>query len=586
MKHSIPAPSLGASLVLLASLLGWIETAGAQDTPLYAVQLKANLQPWDRSAFPRIDSSPGRHVYVTRFDRGGKTWHRLRFGMFETLKAAKTSKAAIGKRFPGAWVARVAPGEHKRFVSQIWAARTVSKAAKPPPTEPMAAKPPSTEPMAAKLPSTESMAAAPAAAPVVALPPQWSEPALTPAAGGEPTAAPETDAIQAMAAGQTQDRIELAEAKTDQGGDKTRKASYPMVSHDFDGRVEAGYDSNPLKLNNEFTGSVSGRVKLGYDLTYRYAKRQKVFAGAELDLRRYDIEEADRNKGQVEIGFSDSWAGPGAGRLRTTFGARYGFRTLTFVDQNTGQEETSSGTAIGTRFDADWIDLFAEFRTDVTEAATLTLDGRARFKDNRDDFGNIGLDQLDYNEYGLEPRIRFNLGVGVDVRIKAPLALRVYDDRRAEDIAGNEVAGSDLEYYYYGIDASIGNRKSKSMRWRLGVEAEQREDNESGFNDRITYGAYARATFGRRDGNRFAISAKVSRREFDQVDLLAIDDVNDGGRVKEGARIRLSYTNPIELYSGFDMDLVMFGSGEIFENSDSDFSYARFTAGAGLRKKF
>jgi len=558
-----------ACLFVLTSFFGWIGLGRAQAAPPYAVNLASAERSWDRTALPHLDTPPSRRLYVTRFDRGGKAWHRLRLGMFETRAAAETAKAAVGARFPGAWVTPVTRREHDLFVSKTEAAWTMPLATKPAPTVSSA-----TKSLATKSPAAAPMhisIAAPRAQLAAASPVSIAGDSLALSDAGakrvEPAAAPP----------------QLAQRR----GNKAPPApSNPTVSHDFDGRVEGGYDSNPLKLNSNVSDAVFGRLKLGYELTYQFAKRQRFFVGGELVGRRYSVDEADRDRGYVKIGFRDSSIKLGEGRLRTTVGARYGYRSLTFVDQFTGQEQTESGVPIGTRFDANWYEMFAAFRAPVTKTTTLILDGGVKFKDYRDDFTNLGLDRLDYTEYAVEPGLRQKFSGGLSARITLPMSYRLYDDRRAEDIVGNDVPGSDLRYFYYGIDARIGDPASKSMRWTVGADAERRVDNESGFNDRNTYGLYGRATFGRRDGNRLGVNVKVSLREYDEIDTLAIDAANDGGRVKQGVRARLTYTNPINLYSGLGVDLFLSASGEAFDNSDGNFTYSRYTANAGVRKKF
>lgn len=360
----------------------------------------------------------------------------------------------------------------------------------------------------------------------------------------------------------------------------------PSVSHDFDGRVETGYDSNPLKLNNNVSGAVFGEVKLGYEIAYQFAPRQQAFAGGEIDVNRYDVGEADRDAGRVSIGLRDTSLRLGRARLRTTLGAAYGFETMTFIDQATGAEETVAGRPVGDRFDVDWYEIFARLRAEASESTTLSLDVAAKFQDYRQDYTNLGLDNLDYSQYSIEPGLERELGGGFSARIDVPLSVRVYDDRRAEDLSGNDIPGSDLRYYYFGLDASLSDRVSKRLHWTLGAKGERRLDNESGFNDRFTYGVYGRITFGPGDGARFSVDAEATRREYDERDVAAINEANDGGRVKQGVRARLTYVYPVALSRGNEIDLYARGGGDIFENSDQAYEYTRFLASVGLRKKF
>ena len=376
----------------------------------------------------------------------------------------------------------------------------------------------------------------------------------------------------------SQRRDEISTAK--------KKPFQSSTSHDFDVRVAGGYDSNPLRLNRNVSSSVFGRLRLRYDLSHRITKRRRVFADARLSASSYDIEEADRQDGRITLGLRDSSIKLGTGRMPVRLGARFGFRRLTFVDQATGAEETSSGAPIGDRFDANWYEGFTGLRVGVTESTTLTLNAEAKVQDYVDDFTELGIDRLDYTQYAVEPGLRQKLGGGFSARLDVPVKLRVYEDRRAEDLLGNDIAGSDLKYFYYGGEARLTLRDGKRLRLTAGTSAEQRVDNESGIDDRTTIAVYGRGRFVSSEGAQWTFGVKWSRRAFDEIDVGAVDGLNDGGRVKEGVRARASYSHPIVRTGAIDLNAFLRGRYETFSNSDVDFEYDRYQASAGLRLKF
>ncbi len=88
------------------------------------------------------------------------------------------------------------------------------------------------------------------------------------------------------------------------------------------------------------------------------------------------------------------------------------------------------------------------------------------------------------------------------------------------------------------------------------------------------------------EGATWTFGVKWSRRAFDEIDVGAVDGLNDGGRVKEGVRARASYSHPIVRTDAIDLNAFLRGSYETFSNSDVDFEYDRYLASAGLRLKF
>ena len=79
--------------------------------PLFAINLESTLQPTDSSAVVKHPGFERHRLYVTRFEKDGQTWHRLRLGFFQSEKSARQALAELRSVFPDAWVTRIPPEE-------------------------------------------------------------------------------------------------------------------------------------------------------------------------------------------------------------------------------------------------------------------------------------------------------------------------------------------------------------------------------------------------------------------------------------------------------------------------------------------
>ena len=62
-----------------------------------------------RESLPDLEDVPKEFVqshtaYITRFEKDGASWHRLRLGFFSNRQQAKTTATELHQYFPNAWV--------------------------------------------------------------------------------------------------------------------------------------------------------------------------------------------------------------------------------------------------------------------------------------------------------------------------------------------------------------------------------------------------------------------------------------------------------------------------------------------------
>lgn len=84
----------------------------------YAINLASTLATVDLDTIARPAEFAAYQLYVTSYERDGKTWHRLRLGFFQSRAEAELLAAASRGEYPQAWVTMVTPEEAERGASR------------------------------------------------------------------------------------------------------------------------------------------------------------------------------------------------------------------------------------------------------------------------------------------------------------------------------------------------------------------------------------------------------------------------------------------------------------------------------------
>jgi hypothetical protein len=82
-----------------------------RDGELFAINLESTLLPTDPSSAVVRSGFEGLRLYVTRFEKDGQIWHRLRMGFFRSEENARRALAALHSEYPEAWIARTTAKE-------------------------------------------------------------------------------------------------------------------------------------------------------------------------------------------------------------------------------------------------------------------------------------------------------------------------------------------------------------------------------------------------------------------------------------------------------------------------------------------
>lgn len=359
------------------------------------------------------------------------------------------------------------------------------------------------------------------------------------------------------------------------------------ADHELDLRADLGYDSNPFDLNQTI-GERDGM----------FTRLEAVFRAEDLSstgwTKKADIGATAQ---QFESGMTDGneeeyfvRARGNSNEKRNENGWDWALRVKmndqTYVSRFTGAVATDDlGNEIGDRYDKLTGDFQAAWHFPGGRFGRFSVEGAATYRNYLTDYEELGLERLDYEEY--------EIGPGYDVgnreqnlRIGLNYSQRQYRDRRVSDAAGNPVAGTDLEYQYYGIDTRFRRDLTRKNTLELTGGYEIREDNGIGFADRTRWNAGIEWTYRPGTDTRLVIDFEWNSRVFDN-QVTGDPTINDEVPDKQGYDFNVRYTTPFPGLKSRGYLLYAEAGAESYDNSDDvRYAYDRTVAFIGIRKIF
>jgi hypothetical protein len=359
-----------------------------------------------------------------------------------------------------------------------------------------------------------------------------------------------------------------------------------MAESDIDLRGSVGYDSNVFDLN-PIVGVQGGMfteasaVVEGVGLAEGgWTKRADIgFSG-----RLYESALSDGNEARLYVRARAS-SNEAYGDNGWEWSLRYQARDKTYVSQLTGVEATFGGEPIGDRYDRSGGDFKAGWRLPGGSLGRLSLAGWVRDQQYWEDYEELGLDRLDYHEYGLGPTYEIgDRDRGLEVALRAEK--RIYADRRVSDANGDPVPGTDREYDYYGVDARLRHRFTRRIALEANGGYEIREDNGVGYDDRTRWNAGIEIDLRLPGSNRLSLATTYYSRQFDN-QVVGDPTINDELPDKEGFESRLRYQRPFPFVDIRGFTLFVEASFESYDNTrDERYVYDRTVGYLGVRKDF
>jgi hypothetical protein len=254
----------------------------------------------------------------------------------------------------------------------------------------------------------------------------------------------------------------------------------------------------------------------------------------------------------------------------------------TYVSRRTGLVATFSGNSIADRYDHQQRDFYAQLRYKTRQNTQFALRISKRNK-AYEDFAIAGLSNLSYDQLKSNLEIKYQASQQGRFVWDIWLADRPFEDKRAKDLDGNEIANTDLAYALYGTRVSYIYRPSDRVRWQYSFLFENRRDNEKGYWDAeraylSVYGKYILADF-----HTLRLRFKLQKFSYDaRIEPVDID-FDEANREHKGAGLKLTYQ--WDLYQFFSTQLAFYSQLEArqFDSTDADYVYDQNIAEIGIR---
>ncbi|MCG8016383.1 MAG: hypothetical protein JAY97_09230 [Candidatus Thiodiazotropha sp. 'RUGA'] len=341
-----------------------------------------------------------------------------------------------------------------------------------------------------------------------------------------------------------------------------------------------GYDNNPFRLNDSFSSQDGKYLYLKLKANQKFGNGFNIKASSR--SRNYNSSKSDAN--QILFGLGAMYKqNMEIHNKKSTVQVEAGFKLKdkTYVSRFSGDVGEYGGNDISDRYDYNSFSLNASFDLRITKKLITEIGLKHRNRDY-EDFNITGLSNLDYSQYYLTNDWTYKQNKKNRYDFKLYLGTRNYDDKREKNLNGNEIAGSDLEYDYFGV--SIGHRykvdKNISISWEL--KYQDRKDSGSGYYDMDEIIADIGIKYRFIKNWRFIGSLLYIDRNYPV--RISISDENDiQSPDKQGYAIKFRFERDLPEISKYDTRAYI---GMIYEDYDSDepaYVYDRMQVMTGIK---
>lgn len=345
------------------------------------------------------------------------------------------------------------------------------------------------------------------------------------------------------------------------------------------GALEAtlGYDDNAYRLSENLpsTGSTYVDIDLSASIVTQLRDKYESAIGVELDLTKYDstFAAADRQRLTLAASVEDRRRDKTHFGLKRSFYVEGAFVRRDYVDRATGLLAQVGTTTIDERFSNNQISVGSRFDFKPSKERRLIIDMQARQKNYTNDYQQLALERLDYLVFEAEPKMIFSITPNVDLSFSAPLAYRMYSDRRANALDGSVIAGTDVAYLFYGSEIELDWAASEALELSVTFDATFRRDNEAGFDNVTRLAADLDANYAFSDSSNLEAGLSFVDRSFDNSAVRPDLPTLDNDRAREQIRLDVKYERTVldrkDINIRWDIALM---AREI-DNQDVRFSY-------------
>ncbi len=342
-----------------------------------------------------------------------------------------------------------------------------------------------------------------------------------------------------------------------------------------------GSDSNAHRLMDAF--NPESDTYLFTDLKFKSAVDKKFYFTARYKGGKYSSDStSDWSKIKLDATYKSNFNLESKKKVGYQVSLDYANNDTTYVSKFTGQVADFLGQTIGDRYDANIVNLNGEINYE-TKNKTL-LDFRYQFRNKKyESYNIVGLSNLDYSHHEIGLDATFPVNKQSEFSLRSDFTKRVYDDRRAKDLAGIDIVGSDLEYNLFAIKGVYSYKVSRDNQWKYTVKLGRRTDNEVGYWDSNSnsFSIYTKQRFG--DDHRLTAKLKYSIFEYDnRVDIVGAD-LDEQAKENKGFRLNIEHRwvfyrkdkSEVATYTRLQLDN--------FTSSTREYEYQRNQISFGVR---
>jgi len=299
-------------------------------------------------------------------------------------------------------------------------------------------------------------------------------------------------------------------------------------SDSLQGSVSYGYDSNPFKLSSPDTSQseaeykaltlkyqgdsyLSGKKKQGKNSASK-AKKANLLYRLKLNKRIYSHSRSAGDNFRLD------------GHLRWIERFKMAERKAsllvsadirsernTYYSQTQRQiAETSDGDLIDNRFSYDAAGVTAELVYYANKKKSWSLLTQFGQRSYVEDYRDIGLEALDFNEFRLQPSFRFKTDSGSSLRVFAYHKFRDYQGLQNESVDDSSLVGYTLNGYGLVLSQSVTERLESSV-YLSGYFA---RDNGAGLRDLNYHSVVINVNYQLDTGGELQFNSQAYQREY------------------------------------------------------------------------
>jgi hypothetical protein len=363
----------------------------------------------------------------------------------------------------------------------------------------------------------------------------------------------------------------------------------PVSALAMEATLELGYDSNPYKISSPPNGAQFTRASAHHKGDRALENSKKLQYSLSVASELYGSGESDADNHRFD------------GRLRWINRFKIGERSANFMltgdwrserktyfSQTQRQVATASqGDSLADRFDYDSAKIAGEFIYRIDKRSSVSLYSYVSRRQYVEDYSDLDLEQLDYNEVNLQPTVRYKADSGLYVRGFVYRKVRYYDDLLNDNLDGRNIDDSTVEYQMDGYGVLVKYPVTPTFDVSVYASGYYARDNSQGYRDMDYQKLSMDCTWKLSHGAELSWQANMYSRDYLEDSARPPEsETGNAGRLREGTFSEVKYSRPLSLVKDHSMRWHIRVTNQWEDNSDDYLSYERHLVGMGMSYQF